>query len=199
MNYDEYKIFDWSEGTAVSELDFEGAKARHDHFMTQVDQRTVELQKLVGKQYVLDRSEASLQCLNDFVWKEALQYGKTHSQILVDGNEMVGDSGLTLSSYGIPPSKLWRSIASDCGIYMVEMLQQHSSHLKWVFGPYRHDEIGKQYPQVTGFKNVKYKKYSVSTVYLIERYVSARLQGKENHKVSSTAFVKMYGELEAEL
>ena len=181
-----YIIFDWEGETDIKSLPRKEARERFKVFMKYKDSRVGELKKLLEPELYrhydviinenknicvpklikrevpikqsLDFSIESIQALNEWIYEEAKKYGKSIS------NRM--ERFTTQKPFYRCDNKFLRSVATDCAIYIAEMMMKKPNNaLYWDMGSSAKTYMARQYPALKGFQNVEYKKYEDGIIY----------------------------------
>lgn len=198
MKIKNYKVFDFIGVTDIQKLSKKKAREKFDLFLAHKNERIAELKKLtegeltleydvnfrfdqgmvpeINKRDIiktgidLDLSEQSLQALNEWVLREA----KNSSVDFKDNANFYYD----LDEYSSWVPSLWKSIITDCAIYLAEILIKKNPSLYWFFdekAPKRVDN--RYYPSIKGFSNA-HEKYYISYVWEIYMHIYRELLGK---------------------
>lgn len=202
-----YHIFDWMGEQDISDLTKPNAKKIFNAFMEGKDSRVTELKKLVEpnlilhhdvtlridkgmaplveerkipKTTTLDHSVESLQALNEWVIREGKKYGES-----LDPSKRT--ELFTTQQPFYRCNTYWKSIATDCAIYMGEMFQKDCSTLYWDLGPSKKRMEGRWYPDMKGWPNTG-KEYG----YTIPFYIYLGICGSIFYKLENDMFVKSY-------
>lgn len=189
MNYELYEQFDWIGDFQPEKWTTVEGKEKFKFFMMHKNKRCEQLQCFLGDALLLDGTPESILGLSKVIWNE-LHHFRNHDAKFINQNSS------TPTEYWEVTPAIWKSLSSDCALYIVQVLEAKSDNLFWAYGNYLKNESGKNFPKLQGFSKA-HSKFWAKPNYLLYLYFYSILINDTDFKFKETFMYELYKEYEA--